>query len=61
MKWGERNNRWKKGIVMLLATCATSIITGVHFSEVSVEGGTLSRVVGAVETAMTDCVKITAV
>lgn len=42
-------------------TCTKSIITGVHFSEVGVDGGALSRIIGAVQTAVADCVKITAV
>lgn len=46
---------------MSFPTCTTSIIAGVHFSEVSVDGGALSRIVGTVQTTMTDCVKITAI
>lgn len=56
-EWGEEQQRQKTGF----PTCTKSIIAGVHFSEVSVDGGALSRVVGAVQTAMTDRVKITAI
>lgn len=44
-----------------LPTCATSVITGVHFSEVCVDGGSLSGVISTVQTPMTDSVKIAAV
>lgn len=42
-------------------TCAESIIAGVHFGEVSVDGGALGRVVGAVQAAVADSVEIAAV
>lgn len=43
------------------STCAESIIAGVHFGEVSVDGGALGRVVRAVQAAVTDGVEIAAV
>lgn len=46
---------------MMNSTCAESIIARVHFGEVSVDGGALGRVVGAVQAAVTDGVKIAAV
>lgn len=55
------NGTKKKEAELRLPTCAKSVITGVHFSEVSVDGGALGRVISAVQTAMADCVKITAV
>lgn len=42
-------------------TCTKSIIAGVHFSEVCVDGGALNRIIGAVQTAVTDGVQITAI
>lgn len=42
-------------------TCTASIIAGVHFSEVRVDGGALGRIVGAVQTAVTDRVEIAAI
>lgn len=44
-----------------LPTCAKSIIARVHLIKIGIDGGALSRVVCAVQTAMTDCVEITAV
>ena len=70
VKLGKRSSsdtikRWnrlkKKEAEPGLPTCTKSIITGVHFREVSVDGGALSGVISAVQTAMADCVKITAV
>lgn len=55
------NNLRKKEAVPWLPTCTESIVTGVHFSEVSVDGGALSRVISTIQTAMTDCVEITAI
>lgn len=46
---------------MLSGTCAESIVAGVHFGEVSVDGGALGRVVCAVQAAVTDGVEIAAV
>lgn len=46
---------------ILSGTCAKSIVAGVHFGEVSVDGGALGRVVCAVQAAVTDGVEIAAV
>lgn len=54
--WGAAE-RQKTGFL----TCTTSIIAGVHFSEVRVDGGALGRIVGAVQTAVTDRVEIAAI
>lgn len=54
--WGAAE-RQKTGV----PTCTTSIIAGVHFSEVRVDGGALGRIVGAVQTAVTDRVEIAAI
>lgn len=45
----------------LSGTCAESIIAGVHLGEVSVDGGSLGGVVGAVQAAVADGVEIAAV
>lgn len=42
-------------------TCAGSVITGIHFSEVCINGSSLRRIVRAVQTAMADTVEITGI
>lgn len=42
-------------------TCAGSVITGIHFSEVCINGNLLRRIVRAVQTAMADTVEITGI
>ncbi len=42
-------------------TCAGSVITGIHFSEVCIDGNLLRRIVSAVQTAMADTVEITGI
>lgn len=56
-----RVKEFEKEFVLCRLTCTKSIIAGVHFSVISVNGGALHRIISAVQTAMTDCVKITAI
>lgn len=50
-----------EGPVLSFHTCAGPVITRVHFGEVGVDGGALSRVSGAVQAAVAGRVEITAV
>lgn len=52
---------WDEAQQTRFPTCTKAIIAGVHFSEVCVDGGALNRIIGAVQTAVTDCVQITAI
>lgn len=61
MKGHKRKDTWMTQSEGRQGTCAWSIITGVHFGEVSIDRGLLGWVISAVQTAVAHAIQITGV